>query len=313
MRVFVAGATGAVGRPLIPMLVEAGYEVVGTTRTPGNRDEIARLGATPVLMDGLDGASVRAAVLDTEPDVVIHQLTALKKLSNMRRFDQEFAVTNRLRTEGLDHLLAAAREIGAKRFIAQSYTGWTNPRTGTELKTEEDPLDPAPKPQARETLAAIAYLERVVPAAADLTGIVLRYGGFYGEGSGVGRDGDMLEIVRKRKFPVIGGGTGVWPLIHVRDAARATMLAIEHGDAGLYNIVDDHPAPIGEWLPVLAETIGAKPPMRLPKWLGRLAGGAYIAAVMTENRGSSNAKAKRELGWELEFPSWHDGFRSGLG
>lgn len=313
MRVFVAGATGAVGGPLIRMLVEARHDVVGTTSTPGNRDAIAQSGATPVVMDGLDRESVRAAVLDSKPDVIIHQLTALKAMTgNMRKFDAEFAVTSRLRTEGTDSLLAAARESGAKRFIAQSFTGWTNPRTASGLATEVEPLDPHPTKHSRNTLAAIAYLEKVVPAASDLTGIVLRYGFLYGPGSGLGRDGDMSAMIRKRKFPIVGDGGGVWPMLHVDDAALAAVRAIEHGDAGLYNVVDDEPAPVREWLPALAAELDAKPPMRLPRWLGRVAAGEHAVSMMTSIRGSSNAKAKRELGWQPAYPSWRDGFRAGF-
>lgn len=314
MRIFVAGATGAVGQQLVPMLVEGGHDVVGTTSTPANRAAIEKSGATPVVMDGLDRDSVRAAVLDTEPDVIIHQLTALKTMTgNMRKFDDEFAMTNRLRSEGTDHLLAAARAAGTKRFIAQSFTGWTNPRTGSGLATENDPLDPNPTTHSRKTLAAIAHLEQVVPAAPDLTGVVLRYGFLYGPGTGLGRDGDMAAMIRDRKLPVIGGGGGVWPLVHVRDAARAAALAVDAGSAGLYNIVDDDPALVRDFLPTLAEALGGKPPMRLPRWFGRLVAGEHAVSVMTQIRGSSNAKAKRELGWEPEYASWRDGFAEGLG
>lgn len=314
MRVFVAGATGAVGRPLVRMLADTGHDVVGTTSTPANRDVITELGATAVVMDGLDPASVRTAVLESNPDVVIHQLTALKTMTgNMRKFDAEFAVTNRLRTEGTDSLLAAARESGAKRFIAQSFTGWTNPRTGSDLATEEEPLDPHPTKHSSNTLAAIAHLEKVVPAAEGMTGLVLRYGFLYGPGSGLSRDGDIAAMIAKGRFPVVGGGGGAWPLVHVDDAALAAVRAVEHGDAGLYNVVDDDPAFVREWLPALAAEFGAKPPMRLPRWLGRLVAGEHAVSMMTSIRGSSNAKAKRELGWEPTYPSWRDGFRTGLG
>ncbi|MDN5851921.1 MAG: NAD(P)-dependent oxidoreductase [Actinomycetia bacterium] len=314
MRVFVAGATGAVGRPLVRMLADTGHDVVGTTSTPANRDVITELGATAVVMDGLDPASVRTAVLESNPDVVIHQLTALKTMTgNMRKFDAEFAVTSRLRTEGTDSLLAAARESGAKRFIAQSFTGWTNPRTGSDLATEEEPLDPHPTKHSSNTLAAIAHLEKVVPAAEGMTGLVLRYGFLYGPGSGLSRDGDIAAMIAKGRFPVVGGGGGAWPLVHVDDAALAAVRAVEHGDAGLYNVVDDDPAFVREWLPALAAEFGAKPPMRLPRWLGRLVAGEHAVSMMTSIRGSSNAKAKRELGWEPTYPSWRDGFRTGLG
>lgn len=313
MRILLAGATGALGRSLVPMLVEDGHEVVGTTRTPDHTESLARAGAEPVLMDGLDAGAVMSAVTRAEPDVVIHQLTALKTMSNLRRFDEEFAVTNRLRTEGTDHLLAAAREAGAKRFVAQSFTGWTNPRSGGWVKSESDGLDPQPTAASRRTLAAIRYVEEVVPAVLGMTGIVLRYGGFYGGGTGLGRGGDMLEMVRRRRLPVVGNGAGVWSLVHVEDAARATVQAIEHGSAGVYNIVDDDPAPVAEWLPALAAATGAKAPRRLPAWLARPMVGGHGVSVMTQARGSSNAKARRELDWQPRYASWRDGFRAGLG
>ena len=309
MRVLLAGATGALGRALTPMLIEAGHDVIGTTRTPGSFAALADAGAEPVLLDGLDEESVRKAVTTAEPDVVIHQLTALKKLANLKKFDEEFAETNRLRTEGTDQLLKAALEVGATRFIAQSFTGWTNPRGASGLATETDGLDPDPKPEARRTLAGIGYLERVVTEATGLTGIALRYGGFYGPGTGLGRDGDMLDLVRGRKLPIVGAGQGVWSFIHIQDAARATALAVDHGAAGVYNIVDDGPAPVAEWLPGLSEAIGSKGPRRVPAWLARPMIGRHGVMMMTEMRGSSNAKAKHELGWQPAYPTWREGFR----
>jgi nucleoside-diphosphate-sugar epimerase len=291
------------------MLIEAGHHVVGTTRTPGSFATLAHAGAEPVLLDGLDAESVRKAVTTTEPDVVIHQLTALKNLSNLKKFDEEFAETNRLRTEGTDHLLQAALDVGAKRFIAQSFSGWNNPRGGKGLATEAEGLDPDPKPEARKTLAAMGYLERVVTEADGLTGIALRYGGFYGPGTGLGRDGDMLGLVRGRKLPIVGAGQGVWSFIHILDAARATALAVDHGSAGVYNIVDDGPAPVAEWLPALAEVIGAKGPRRVPAWLARPMIGRHGVMMMTGMRGSSNAKAKRELDWQPAYPTWREGFQ----
>ncbi|UYM03851.1 NAD-dependent epimerase/dehydratase family protein [Solicola gregarius] len=314
MRVFVAGATGAVGRPLIRMLVDEGHDVVGTTGTPANVDAVTDLGATAVVMDGLDPESVRRAVVESRPDVVIHQLTALKAITgNMRKFDADFAVTNRLRAETTDSLLAAARESGVKRFIAQSFTGWTNPKDRTGLATEDEPLDPHPTKHSRNTLAGIAHLEKVVPAEPGMTGIVLRYGFLYGPGTGLNRGGDMSELIREGKFPIVGGGGGVWPMVHVEDAALAAARAVEHGDAGLYNVVDDDPALVRDWLPALAAELGAKPPMRLPRWLGRVVAGEHAVSLMTSMRGSSNAKAKRELGWELKYPSWREGFKHGIG
>jgi 2-alkyl-3-oxoalkanoate reductase len=313
MRVFLAGATGALGRVLLPMLTEAGHDVVGTTSTEANVAALDAAGAEAVVMDGLDAESVRRAVTRAEPDVVIHQLTALKKAADLKRFDQEFALTNRLRTDGTDHLLAAAREAGAKRFIAQSYTGWTNPRDGGPVKTEADGLDPHPTGASRQTLDAIRYVEKVVPQASGLTGIVLRYGGFYGPGTGLGRGGDLLELVSKRRFPIVGSGAGVWSLVHIDDAAAATVRALDRGEAGVYNVVDDDPAPVAEWLPVLAEAVGAKPPRHLPVWVAKPIVGEHGVSVMTRTRGSSNQKAKRELGWRPRYSSWREGFRSALG
>jgi len=312
MRIFVAGATGVIGRRLVPMLVEAGHEVVGTTRTAANLDALGRAGAEPVVMDGLDRESVARAVRDAKPDVVIHQLTALTKVGNLKRFDAEFALTNRLRTVGTDNLLAAAREAGASRFIAQSYTGWPNARTGGAVKTEDDPLDPHPAAVARESLAAIRYVEETVPSAEGLDGIVFRYGTFYGPGTGIGAAGEILEMVRRRRMPVVAGGGGVWSFVHIDDAARATVAALDHGAPGLYNIVDDEPAPVTEWLPCLAEATGAKPPLRLPGWLAKPMIGDHGLSMMTRVRGSSNAKAKRELGWQPTYVSWRQGFRTGI-
>ncbi|MGH3328357.1 MAG: NAD-dependent epimerase/dehydratase family protein [Streptomycetales bacterium] len=312
MRIFLAGATGALGRRLLPMLVDAGHDVVGTTRSAGKMADLAAAGAEPVVMDGLDAESVARAVTAARPDVVIHQLTSLSKVGNLKKFDEEFAETNQLRTTGTDHLLAAARTVGTKRFIAQSYTGWPNERAGRAVKNETDPLDPHPTTPSRQTLAAIAYIEDTVPAAPGLDGLALRYGTFYGSGTGLTAGGDLLEMVRKRKLPVVGGGAGVWSMIHIDDAARATVRAIERGDPGVYNIVDDEPAPVSEWLPYLARTIGAKPPMRLPAWLAKPIIGEHGVSVMTQIRGSSNEKAKRELGWQPAYRSWREGFRSGL-
>jgi len=312
MRIFLAGATGAIGRRLLPMLLGGGHDVVGTTRTPAHLEGLTRLGATAVLMDGLDRAAVRAAVTEAEPDVVIHQLTSLSNLASLRNLDRDFVGTNRLRTEGTDNLLAAAVEAGAHRFVAQSFTGWPNARTGGLVKDETDPLDPAPVATSRRTIAAIGHVERTVPRTPELEGIVLRYGFFYGPGTGLGEGGPMLEMIRGRKFPVVGDGAGLFSLVHIDDAAGATLRAIDHGSPGIYNIVDDEPAPVAEWLPYLADVLGAKPPRHLPVWLGRLAAGEQAVAMMTQARGSSNAKARRELDWTPRYPSWREGFRSGL-
>jgi len=313
MRIFVAGATGAVGRRLVPVLVGAGHAVVGTTTSVEKIDALAAAGAEPVVVDGLDPQAVMAAVTTAKPDVVVHQLSALSGPANIKQLDETFALTNRLRTEGLDHLLAAARAAGAGRFVAQSYTGWPNEHTGGPVKTEEDPLDPDPSPQSRKTLDAIRYLESTVTGTGDLTGVVLRYGTFYGPGTGLGTGGDLLGMIRRRRLPIVGGGTGVWSFVHIDDAAAATLAAIENGPAGVYNIVDDDPAPVSEWMPYLADVIGAKPPLRMPTWLVRPMLGEHGVSMMTAVRGSSNAKAKRELGWKPTRASWREGFRTGLG
>jgi nucleoside-diphosphate-sugar epimerase len=307
MRVFVAGGTGALGRRLLPQLVARGHEVTATTRSAGKAGELQALGARPVVVDGLDGVAVGRAVAEAHPDAIVHQMTALAGTADLRRFDRWFATTNELRTTGTRHLLAAAQASGVERFVAQSYIGWNNSRTGGPVKTEEDPLDPDPAKAQRETMAAIQYLEKAV-LEAPLTGIVLRYGGFYGPGASE----SMVELVRARKMPIVGAGTGVWSFIHLDDAAAATVAAVERGEAGVYNVVDDDPAPVAEWLPHLAEAVGAKPPMTLPTWLARLAAGEVVVRWMTEGRGSSNEKAKRELDWRPAWSSWRDGFRYGL-
>ena len=308
MKVFVAGAAGAIGRRLVPQLVAAGHQVVATTRTAEKLDTLRAMGATAVEMDGMKATAVREAVGHAEPEVIIHQMTALAGMGNPRRFDTEFAATNRLRTTGTDHLLAAATTTGVRRFIAQSYTGWPNGRSGTGLRTERDPLDPHPPAAQRETLSAINYLERVVPAATGMKGIVLRYGSFYGAGA----SDEFVDLVRHRKLPLVGSGAGVWSFIHIDDAAAATVAALQHGHAGVYNVVDDEPAPVSEWLPVLAAAVGAKPPVRIPTWLARLVAGEVIVSMMTQIRGSANTAAKRDLQWEPRWRSWRDGFRHGL-
>jgi len=313
MKIFIAGATGVVGRQLVPLLVSGGHQVVGTARTAGKAAALVAAGAVPVEVDGLDAAAVRRAVLAARPDVVVHQMTALTDVTSFKNLDAALALTNRLRTEGTDHLLAAARAAGAQRFVAQSFTGWPNARDGGWVKTEEDPLDSHPAPHTMQTLEAIRTLERTVLGATDVAGIALRYGAFYGPGTSLTPGGFVVEAVRKRRFPIVGGGAGVWSFIHIADAAEATRLAIEGGPAGLYNVVDDDPAEVAVWLPELARVIGARPPYRVPAWLGRLAAGEVGVRMMTEQRGSSNAKAKRLLGWQPIYSSWRDGFRSGLG
>ena len=308
MKVFVAGAAGAIGRQLLPQLAAQGHQVTATTRSPGKAAMLRDLGAEPVVVDGLDAMAVGEAVGRAEPEVVIHQMTALAGTFDLRRFDKMFALTNRLRTEGTDHLLAAAAAAGARRFIAQGYTGWPNIREGGSVKTEDDPLDPNPPAMQRQSLAAFRHLERVVPATAPMQGIVLRYGSFYGPGA----SDDFIDLIRKRRVPVIGDGAGIWSWLHIHDAAAATIAALEYGAPGVYNVVDDEPASVAEWLPYVARVVGAKAPRRLPAWLGRLAAGDVGVSMMTQIRGSSNAKARRELGWQPAWPSWREGFSRGL-
>lgn len=308
MRVFVAGATGAIGTPVVRQLIERGHRVTATTRHPDKLDRLRRLGATAVIMDGLDAASVGEAVARAEPEAIVHQMTALSGKPDMRHFDRWFATTNALRTTGTRHLLAAAQAVGVQRVVAQSYTGWTNARTGAPVKTEDDPFDPEPAKAQRETLSAIRALEQMVLDAPS-TGIALRYTNFYGAGVW----DRMLDMVRKRMLPIIGDGTGVWSWIHVDDAASATVAALERGERGIYNVADDEPAHVAEWLPYLAALAGARSPLRIPLWLGRLAAGEAVARWMTEGSGVSNAKAKRALGWRPAWPSWRAGFRHALG
>lgn len=311
MRIFLAGGSGAIGRRLIPLLTSDGHEVVATTRTPAKAPTLRAAGAQPVVLDGLDRSAVLAAVAAARPEVVVHQMTSLSALRDLKRIDEELAVTNRLRTEGTDHLLEAARRVGARRFVAQSYATWLS-GSGAGLKTESDPFDGAAPAAARRTVEAILSLERAVPTAEGLEGLVLRYGSFYGPGTSLGADGDVIAMVRARKFPLIGGGAGIWSFVHIDDAARATRLAIEQGEPGIYNVVDDDPAPVSVWLPELARILGAPPPRRIPRWLGRLFIGDAGIFAMEKAGGWSNDKARRTLGWRPTYPTWREGFRSGL-
>jgi 2-alkyl-3-oxoalkanoate reductase len=304
MRVFVAGATGALGRHLVPGLVAAGHEVTGTTRTPGKVAQLREAGAEPVVVDGLNREAVIAAVLAAGPEVIVHQMTALADMRSLRKVDRVFAATNELRTRGTDNLLAAAAQAGTRRVIAQGNVG-VYERSGGPVKTEEDPRESRPVPSAARTWAAIKYVDKTVPLVAP-EGIVLRYGGFYGPGA----SDPLLEVVRKRQVPVIGGGTGIWSFIEITDAAAATLAAVGRGAPGVYNVVDSDPAPVAEWLPYLAKVAGAKPPLRLPAWLGRLLAGEFVVVQMTSWRGSSNEKARKELGWEPRYASWREGFRA---
>jgi nucleoside-diphosphate-sugar epimerase len=306
MRVFLAGATGAIGSRLVPQLVASGHSVVATTRTDSKFPVLSESGAEPVRVDGLDAAAVGEAVAAAEPDVIVHQMTALAGSADLRRFDRTFATTNRLRIIGTDNLLAAARAAGVRRFVAQSFTGWPNERTGGPVKTEADPLDRHPPNAQRESMAAIRYLEQAV-INAPLDGVVLRYGMFYGPGT----SDELLDLVRKRRMPIVGAGGAIWSMIHVDDAASATVAALERG-SGVYNIVDDDPAPAADVLPALAEILGAKPPRHVPLWLGRMAAGEVGVSYLTQIRGASNVKAKRDLGWAPRWSSWREGYRSGL-
>jgi nucleoside-diphosphate-sugar epimerase len=309
MDIFLAGATGALGRRLVPLLVERGHTVVGMTTSPHKRGLLRDLGARPVVGDLLDAEAVAGAVAAAAPEVVVHQATALAGASDFKHFARTFAQTNRLRTEGTDHLVAAAAAAGARRFVAQSFTGWPFARNGGPVKSEDDPLDPDPPAPLASTLAAIRHLERATQAFPG-EGVVLRYGGFYGPGTNLSADpaAEIAVQVRARRFPVVGDGGGIWSFVHVDDAAAATAAAIEHGAPGVYQVVDDDPAPVREWLPALAEALGARPPRRVPRWLGRLAAGEAAVAMMTDVRGASNAKARRELGWQPVHRSWRDGF-----
>lgn len=313
MKVFVAGANGAIGKRLVPRLIASGCEVVALTRSPKNVQPLRAAGAEPVVVDALDRFAVMQVVKHAAPEIVIHELTALTGVKDYKKFDDEFALTNRLRTEGTEYLLAAARAAGARRFIAQSYGNWNYARTGTAPKTEGDPLDPSPPRNQTKSLQAIRYVEDAVATAGGIEGIALRYGNLYGPGTGIAADGEIVTMVRKRGLPLVGDGAGVWSFIHVDDAASATVAATQRGAPGVYNVVDDDPAPVRVWLPELARALGAKPPRHIPVWLARLAIGDVGVSMMTQIRGASNAKARCELGWTPGYSSWRQGFKSGLG
>jgi nucleoside-diphosphate-sugar epimerase len=320
MKVFVAGATGVVGRALVPQLVARGHEVVGMTRGASKQDLVRSLGAFPIVADALDRDAVAEAVARAEPEVIVDELTALSgtlSARDMRHPERSSAaiMTNRLRTEATDHLLAAGRAVGARRFVAQSFAAFRWARVGGPVQTEDDPLDPNPPAALRAPLVGILHVERAVTTIEWGEGLVLRYGGLYGPGTAISSapDAAMAAPVRKRRFPIVGGGGGVWSHVHIDDAATATAVAVERGRPGVYNIVDDEPAPVREWLPVLASALDAKPPRRIPRWLGRLAAGEAATLMMTEVKGASNAKAKRELGWRPRYANWRQGFAQGLG
>jgi 2-alkyl-3-oxoalkanoate reductase len=314
MKVFVAGATGAIGTQLVPMLVDGGHQVTAMTRTPAKSGAIEAMGARPVIADALDPEAVAEAVGESSPDAIIHELTAIDAGALGRSIDKSFAQTNRLRTEGTDHLLAAAKAAGTRRFIAQSFAGWPYKRVGGPIKTEEDPLEDDPPKTVRQSLAAIRHVESAVTGAEGIEGIALRYGGFYGPGTSLGLDppGPQVEMIMKRRFPIVGNGAGIWSLVHIHDAASATVAALDRGKRGVYNVVDDDPAPVAVFLPELAKTIGAPAPRHVPRWLARLVAGEAAVILLTDIRGASNEKAKRELGWRLRYPSWRIGIREGL-
>jgi nucleoside-diphosphate-sugar epimerase len=312
MKIFVTGGTGAIGKFLLPQLLDKGHEVVALTRSAAKAVALEDMGVSAVIADPLDKPALTAAVRRAEPEVIIHQLTSLNNVGSFRKLDQQFALTNRFRTEVTDTLLAAARTIGTRRFIAQSFCGWTYAKKGGPAKTEEDPLDPKPPESFSKTLAAIRYVEDKMRSVSFLEGVALRYGWFYGPGTGIGKGGTVYKMVKKRKLPIIGGGGGIWSFIHSSDAALATVAAISHGGPGIYNVVDDEPAKVSTWLPALAKAIGAKPPYRIPHWLGELIVGKEGVSMMTQIRGASNAKAKRELSWTPIYPSWRVGFVDAL-
>jgi nucleoside-diphosphate-sugar epimerase len=307
MKVLVAGSTGAIGKQLLPRLAAEGHEVHGMTRSAAKADAVRALGASPVIADALDADQVAAAVAGVGPEAIVHELTGLAGSLDIRHFDRDLEPTNRLRTEATDHLLSAGRGAGVRRFLAQSFAGWPYARDGAPVKDEEAPLDPDPAGSMRRALEAIRHLEDAVTGADWTEGIVLRYGGFYGPGTSMAADGEHAEMIRGRKFPVVGSGAGVWSFVQVEDAAEATAAALGRGRRGIYNVVDDEPAPVSEWLPAMAAALGAKPPRHVPRWLGRLLAGEAAVVMMTEIRGASNAKAKRELGWAPRHPSWRQG------
>jgi 2-alkyl-3-oxoalkanoate reductase len=305
MKIFLAGATGAAGQALVPLLTNHGHTVIGTTRSEAKAPLLRELGAEPVVVDGLDRDGVRAAVAAARPDAIVHQMTALSGDLDLRKFERSFALTNRLRTEGTDNLLAAARETGVERFVAQSFAGWPSARAGGPVKSEDDPLDTDPPKQVRTTLEAIKSLEAAVTGAG---GIALRYGGFYGPGTGLAPGGDQWQMIEQRKFPIVGDGRGVWSFAHIEDVATGTLAALERGAPGqVYNVCDDEPAAVRDWLPYLADTIGSRPPRHIPRWVGRLMG-EHLVVMMCEIRGASNERAKRELGWTPTWPTWREGF-----
>jgi nucleoside-diphosphate-sugar epimerase len=307
MRVLVAGAGGAVGQQLIPLLTRAGHTVGALLRSESKRDVLLAMGTAPFFADALDPSAVQDIVETFRPDAIINQLTAIPQVIDLAHFDREFALTNRLRTEGTDNLIAAAKKVNVKRFVAQGFAGSPYARTGSGVKTEEDPFDPDPPMQFRATFAALRHLESSVLGNFPESGIVLRYGWFYGPRTSLAKNGPTAQAARKRMLPIVAGGTGLWSFLHIEDAASAALAALE-GKAGIYNIADDEPALVRDWVSMLAELVGAKPPFHVPAWIARRLIGDHGVAMMRDNRGISNGKAKRELGWSPRHPNWRDGF-----
>ncbi|WP_237744958.1 NAD-dependent epimerase/dehydratase family protein [Kribbella catacumbae] len=312
MKVLVAGATGGLGRSLVPKLIAAGHEVTGMIRSESGAAGVRAQGAGVVFADGLNADAVKAAVVSVQPEVVVHQMTALKAGINFKKFDESFAVTNRLRTEGTQNLLAASHAAGVRRIVAQSYAGWNLQQGGSATKTEDDPLIENPIPASRETLSAIQKLEADVTGDKTIEGLVLRYASFYGPTGSIGKGGEMVGLVQKRRLPLVGDGAGIWSFIHYDDAADATVRAITTGDPGIYQIADDDPASVAVWLPEFARILGAKPPRHLPAWLAKLAIGELGVSAFTQQRGADNAKAKDTFSWQPGYASWRQGFRHGL-
>lgn len=312
MRILLAGASGAIGRTLIPLLVEQQHEIFGLFRNPAHRDLVQSLGATPVVADVFDGQAVAARFEEIRPQAVINQLTAIPARLDLRHFERDFELTNRLRTEGTRNLSSAAVRVGVERFISQSFAGWPYARRGITLKTEEDDLDPTPAPQMKTTFDALEMMEHIVLREKGFNGIVLRYGPFYGPHSSIAKDGTMVEDIRHHKVPIVGQGTGVFSFIHLYDAATATVAALTKAQHGIYNIVDDDPAPVVDWLPYLAQCVGAPAPRHVPNWLAKMLIGEHVVAMMNDIRGVSNAKARKELQWAPKWSSWKEGFREGL-
>jgi nucleoside-diphosphate-sugar epimerase len=313
MRIFVVGASGAIGSHLVPQLVARGHEVVGTTRSAAKTGALRALGAEPVIVDALDPDSVADVVAKSEPEVIVHQATALNGPVNMRNVKRMAAATNRLRSEGTDHLLAAGRAVGVRKVVAQSNYAMLE-RTGGPVVDENSRIEPNPPQDTKEAVAALRHLEDAVTGITWADGIAIRYGGFYGPGTGIEAAAEAVfaELIRKRRFPIVGGGGGVWSMVHITDAASATVAAIERGQPGIYNVADDEPAPVREVLLELARVLGAKPPRRVPAWVARLFAGKGAVDIMTRAVGISSEKAKRELDWTLQYPSWRTGFTDGL-